>query len=161
MQRVLSTAIVLLTSITFPWTLEQQFQSSVLNLRLKKFFRMIVQPHPNFAKRFDFEDRIIQQTWKWPDNDLRRDARFHERSIKNREKKLWWKLREGRGEENTRVASFEREKEGVTREVSRKKRSKKEREREVRGGGLFFLPHPQGVTNWTRVRIEGVKVMPH
>lgn len=79
-----STAIVLLTSITFPWTL---VQSNVLNLRLKKFFRVIVQPHRNFAKRSDFEDRVIQQTWKWLDNDLRRDARFHERSIKNREKK--------------------------------------------------------------------------
>lgn len=79
-----STAIVLLTSIAFPWTL---VQSNVLNLRLKKFFRVIVQPHRNFAKRSDFEDRVIQQTWKWLDNDLRRDARFHERSIKNREKK--------------------------------------------------------------------------
>lgn len=99
------------------------FNLNVLNLRLKKFFRVIVQPHRNFAKRSDFEDRVIQQTWKWLDNDLRRDARFHERSIKNREKKCGenW---EGRGEEkrHTRVASFEREKEGVTRErVSRKK----------------------------------------
>lgn len=63
------------------------FNLNVLNLRLKKFFRVIVQPHRNFAKRSDFEDRVIQQTWKWLDNDLRRDARFHERSIKNREKK--------------------------------------------------------------------------